>query len=83
MLIKIVPRKHKINIMCSSLERGAVVRKICEKGCIGCTMCVRLENNPETLSMNGALARIDYSKEPIKNEGVIEKCPVKCIVKIG
>lgn len=82
-IIKIVPRKHKINILCSSLDKGAVVRKICGKGCIGCMQCVKLENNPETLTMNGALARIDYTKEPVKNEGVIDKCPVKCIVKIG
>lgn len=83
LIIKIVPRKHKINMLCSSFDKGAVVRKICDKGCIGCMQCVKLENNPETLSMNGALAVIDYSKEPIKNEGVIEKCPVKCFVKIG
>jgi electron transport complex protein RnfB len=82
MFIAMVPVAHKIHVCCSSPEKGAVVRKICSKGCIGCGICVKLEGGV-SMEMAGALARVDYAKPPVANEGVVDKCPVKCIVKLS
>ncbi len=77
-LIVITPAAHKIHVRCSSPEKGAVVRKQCTKGCIGCGMCVKMEGGV-SMAMIGALAVVDYTKAPVAVEGVVAKCPVKCI----
>ncbi len=79
-IIVMTPEAHKIHVRCSSPEKGAVVRKQCTKGCIGCSMCVKLEGGV-SMSMQAALAVVDYTKPPVANEGVIAKCPVKCIIQ--
>lgn len=73
-----------IAIACNNPDKGAVVRKICGVGCIGCSLC---ERNCEDGSfyMEGMLALIDYSK--VYNcehwDLVIEKCPTKTIQKLA
>ena len=62
---------------CSNPEKGAVVRKTCERGCIACKKCER-ECPPGAILVENNLARIDYSK----CDGCghcAEICPVKCI----
>jgi len=78
-LIKLVPEKNTVHILCSSKDKGPVVRKVCTSGCIGCTMCVRLTKEEESISMDGFLAKIDYTKE-VQNKAIVEKCPPKCII---
>ncbi len=80
-LIVMTPRAHRYHVRCASPEKGAVVRKLCATGCIGCGMCVKLEGG-RSLFMDGALARVDYTQAPVEEDGVVAKCPVKCIVKI-
>ncbi len=81
-LIVMTPVAHKIHVRCSSLEKGAVVRKLCSVGCIGCGMCVKMEGGV-SMAMNGTLALVDYTKPPVAVEGVVDKCPVKCIEKLS
>ena len=38
-IIKMVPFKSKVHVMCSSTDKGAVTRKACDNGCIGCKKC--------------------------------------------
>jgi len=78
-LIKLVPAKSTVHILCSSKDKGPIVRKVCTSGCIGCTMCVRLTKEEESISMDGFLAKIDYTKE-VQNKAIVEKCPPKCII---
>ncbi len=72
-----------ITIACNNPDKGAVVRKICEVGCIGCSLC---EKNCEDGSfyMDEMLAKIDYSK--IYNcehwDVVMEKCPTNTIKRL-
>jgi len=72
-----------VSIACSNPDKGAVVRKYCKVGCIGCSLC---ERNAEDGSfyMDGMLARIDYNKvyDCEKLDVVIEKCPAKTIKKL-
>jgi len=79
-LIEMVPVSHKIHVRCSSPEKGAIVRKLCSKGCIGCSMCVKMEGGV-SMFMDRSLARVDYSKLPVAEPGVVAKCPVKCIIE--
>lgn len=78
-LIKLVPESRSIHILCSSKDRGPVVRKLCSVGCIACTVCVKIVDG-KGLKMEGSLAVMDYST-PLENEDVIAKCPQHTIVK--
>lgn len=78
-LIVMVPRSHNIHVRCASPEKGAVVRKLCTNGCIGCGLCVKFEGGV-SMKMDGKLAHVDYTKPPIADPGVAAKCPIKCIV---
>jgi len=80
-IIKLIPASRSIHVLCSSKDRGPDVKKACQVGCIGCTLCTKLAEN-EAIKMDGFLAVVDYSKE-LKNEKVAEKCPGKCIIKRG
>ncbi|MFN3550398.1 MAG: RnfABCDGE type electron transport complex subunit B [Endomicrobiia bacterium] len=77
-IIKLVPCNYQVHILCSSKDKGNIVRQICSFGCIGCGLCVKtcpvkdivLENN---------LAVMKYNK--CNNCGLCAvKCPTKSIV---
>jgi len=78
-LVKMVPVSRSIHVLCSSKDKGPVVKKACKVGCIGCTVCTKLAED-EAIKMDGFLAVVDYGKE-LTNEKVVEKCPGKCIVE--
>ena len=81
-LIKLVPESRFIHVLCSSPERGPDVKKVCDVGCIGCTLCVKAVN-AQGIQMKGALAVVDYSV-PLLSEDPIAKCPQHTIVnRIG
>lgn len=78
-LIKMIPADCCIHVLCSSRDKGPIVKKSCKVGCIGCTVCTKVAEEG-AIRMDGPLAVIDYSNPPA-NEQVIEKCPGHCIVK--
>ena len=60
-----------------SKEKGKDVKSVCEVGCIGCKLCMRVcESNAITVENN--LAKVDYEK-CIHCMKCIEKCPTKII----
>jgi electron transport complex protein RnfB len=76
-IIKLLPKEKNVYIACSSLDKGAIVVKVCQVGCFACGRCakvcpagaIKIENN---------IAVIDYEK--CDNCGkCIEECPRKII----
>lgn len=76
-LIELVPYENEHYVECSSKDKGIVVKKGCQVGCIGCKMCEKVcEAGAITVIDN--LAHIDPDK--CTNCGkCAEKCPVKII----
>ncbi len=76
-LIKMTPESRHIHVMCSSTDKGPIVKKACEVGCIGCRVCTKFVED-DAIKMDGFLAVVDYDK-PIENAELPGKCPGKCI----
>ncbi|MEG2083395.1 MAG: 4Fe-4S binding protein, partial [Oscillospiraceae bacterium] len=44
-LITLVPQVENSVVLCSNHDRGAVTRKLCDNGCIGCMKCEKICKN--------------------------------------
>lgn len=64
-------------VRCSSHEKGAVVRKACQKGCIGCMKCTKVCEY-DAIHVENFLASIDTHK-CVGCGKCAETCPVGCI----
>ncbi len=80
-LIELVPYDAGFAVACASHDKGPVVMKSCESGCIGCMLCQK--NCPEgAVQVSEFLAHIDQDK--CTSCGTcFEKCPRKTIRKLG
>jgi len=77
-LVKLVPASAEIHVLCSSKDKGPVVKGVCGTGCIGCRICTKLGG--DAIVMDGFLAVVDYTKA-LEGQEVIDKCPGHCIRK--
>ena len=68
-----------IAIGCSNHNKGAITRKMCTNGCIGCTKCARTCPNG-AITMDENLPLLDHSK-CISCGLCVEACPVGAIHK--
>ena len=78
-LIRIVPKKSEVDILCSSRARGKTVVKVCAVGCIACGKCVK-ECPVSAITLGDNLARIDYAK-CVNCGKCIEVCPRNIIFR--
>ncbi|MBE6573047.1 MAG: RnfABCDGE type electron transport complex subunit B [Ruminococcaceae bacterium] len=76
-VIKLIPYDAKHWVGCRSVDKGPIVRKYCDVGCIGCRLC---EKNCETgaIKIDGFIASIDYDKCNGCDK-CVEVCPRKII----
>jgi Na+-translocating ferredoxin:NAD+ oxidoreductase RNF subunit RnfB len=79
-VIRMIPYSAKEIVACNSTDKGAVTRKYCSVGCIGCKMCEK--KSPEGgFKIENFLATIDYSAKGSRDEA-LEVCPAKCIIDL-
>ena len=65
-LISLVPVSSRVHVLCRSLDKGAVVRKICRVGCIACNKCNKIcpvgkEPEEKAIIVRNQVAEIDYN----------------------
>lgn len=79
-IIHIVPADSKVDILCSSNDKGKAVVKVCAAGCIACDKCVK-ECPEGAITLENNLARIDYDKCTACGK-CIEVCPRNIIEQV-
>ncbi|MCP4653233.1 MAG: RnfABCDGE type electron transport complex subunit B [Candidatus Omnitrophica bacterium] len=69
-------------IACSNITTALETKAVCTRGCIGCTLCTRVQNSPYI--MNGNLACVNASKvsDEVPLEAAKQKCPTQCIANV-
>jgi len=75
-VIVMTPLEATVHVLCNSHDKGAVVRKYCQVGCIACQICKKTA--PEAYQIDDQLARVVYDQH-LAAAPAIEKCPTKCI----
>jgi len=66
-----------VHVYCRSHDKGAIVRKICQAGCIACNICEK-DDDTGAVKVIDNLSVIDYSvnKAPVN---ACKRCPTKVI----
>ena len=79
-IIAMVSKKKLVHVKCSSTDKGAATRKVCENGCIGCMKCQK-SCKFEAIKIENNLASIDYAA--CKNCGLCAmECPTGAIANL-
>ncbi len=80
-LIDLMPvHRTKATVLCKNGDKGAMTRKECKTGCIGCMKCVKV-CEADAVTVNGNRARVDYDKCTGCGK-CTEACPIKCIALV-
>jgi len=66
-----------VEVLCLSREKGGVVRKLCDLGCLGCKKCEK-SCKFEAVSVDDFLAQIDFEKCTACGK-CVKECPVGAI----
>lgn len=75
-VIVMEPLEATVHVLCNSHDKGGLVRKYCDIGCIGCMICKKTV--PTAYEIENFLARVVYENHA-EAGAAIEKCPTKCI----
>lgn len=75
-VIRMTPYESAIHVLCNSHDKGALIRKYCQIGCIGCNICKKTV--PDAYKIENFLAEVVYEHD-VEAVEAISKCPTKCI----
>ncbi len=75
-VIRMTPASSVVHVLCNSRDKGALVRKYCKVGCIGCHICVKTA--PEAYRIEANLAQVLYESDR-EAASAVPKCPTRCI----
>lgn len=75
-VIRMTPLEATVHVLCNSHDKGALVRKYCQVGCIGCHICQKTV--PDAYKIENFLAEVVYENNAEAAEALV-KCPTKCI----
>ncbi|PLX73493.1 MAG: ferredoxin [Desulfuromonas sp.] len=75
-VIHMTPLDATTHVLCNSHDRGVLVRKYCDIGCIACQICTK--QVPDAYRVEDSLATVVYEYYDEAPEAV-DKCPTKCI----
>lgn len=75
-VIRMTPLDATVHVLCNSRDKGAVVRKYCQVGCIACQICVKTAPGAYVVEDNLARALYDHYDQAAP---AVAKCPTKCI----
>ncbi|HUS57390.1 MAG TPA: RnfABCDGE type electron transport complex subunit B [Planctomycetota bacterium] len=76
-LFVIQPLSKSVHVRCKSCDKGAVTKRNCSVGCIGCKKCEK-ECPVDAIKVDNFLAQIDYTK-CISCGKCAKVCPQGCI----
>lgn len=76
-LISFVPHKDQAVVRCSNCDKGAITRKLCKTGCIGCQKCVKV-CEAGAVTVKNFCAFVDSNK-CTGCQKCVENCPQGCI----
>jgi Na+-translocating ferredoxin:NAD+ oxidoreductase RNF subunit RnfB len=80
-VMRFVPESADYIVACRSRDKGAVTKKYCSVGCIGCKVCEK--KSPEGgFVVENFLATIDYMKTG-ERKSAADACPSHCIVALN
>jgi len=75
-VIRMAPLDATTHVLCNSHDKGALVRKYCEVGCIACQICKK--QVPGAYEIENLLATVVYENHQ-DAPAAVEKCPTRCI----
>ena len=77
-IIKMVPASVEVHVYCSSKDKGAAKKKVCNVPCIGCRKCVKVADEGQ-MEIDGFLVSVNYDNPPSKDIIEAAKCPTGCL----
>jgi electron transport complex protein RnfB len=75
-VIRMTPLDATVHVLCNSRDKGAVVRKYCQVGCIACHICAKTVPGAYVVEENLARALYEHYDQAAP---AVAKCPTKCI----
>ncbi len=78
-LIKMVPKKAKVHVFCSSPEKGPLKKKVCSVPCIGCRKCTKVTEEEGQMEVKGFLIQTNYKNPPLNDITEKATCPTNCL----
>ena len=79
-VIELIPLGTHVSINCNSNDKGAIARKLCTIGCIGCGLCVK-NCSHDAIKIENNLAVVDFKicASECNESTCLSKCPTGAI----